>query len=859
MDRPLTISWRNVGLAVLVVCALLHASGVINLWPEPGLRQVALQVASVERRAEFPNYSAPIVLEARFERVQKFTIQFDGLAIDDIYDNFFQTDDDFGVRLELQQPNQLYLGVGNRIVLLDSKFELERWHRFRIHAEHNKLFTVEIDGNVVFSSDEPRTVFAEYRFRNVVLGTGFSEQRPLQGAIRNFVLHAEVVPVDHRYTALRAVIFFIVAGFAAMAFWPTLARPAILAQSVTRLFAALVLIGPLLLYQFLYTNAFYPITEGWFTQYASLIRLGHIPYTDFPLLLPPLYPLTIAAFQTLLGPALAPLHYLGIVVTCLIGIAVFALLRGGFSELVSAFAAAIATIYYQSGVAYIGYDFTQFVTLYLLLAGLSIAIYARRVAAGATDWRNQLLCFASGVAMACAVLTKHSNGGVCSIILVVASVVIMVRFGNWKVRLAELAWMIVGGLLPMSIVIGWLAYNGALSAFLENVFVDAAAAKGGGATIVANAFAPFLGGGTSLIKSIAPLALGVGIAAVAFLSSVIVGFLLFRHAGERYSLQSAMHRIRDLCAETRTDGASARFFVVIAGALCAIVLLAFLGNCAVCRSVESRGYAVTNLVVLTAVNVYIIGTVVALSLALVRRSPVAAYWFVVFSLGLGLTLGNGTSGGVDELASFLGLAIVVAALMWSGLSFTAPALLPASIALALAAVLVNAKFDNPYSWWGVSVGDVRKTECARAEGILAHLCVRQEDNEAISKIVALAREHSRPDQAIYVFPHVPIFYALADRLPFKGAVASWPDFMSDRTAVALASDLIKETPPVLIVADLPDFALTAHERLFRGGQEAGQRAIMRSISWLENSGQIVPAYFAANVSGIRIKVYIHKK
>ena len=52
-------------------------------------------------------------------------------------------------------------------------------------------------------------------------------------------------------------------------------------------FACLV---PLAIYQILYVNAFYPITEGWFSEYAHLIRTGAVPYRDFSLLLTPLYP-----------------------------------------------------------------------------------------------------------------------------------------------------------------------------------------------------------------------------------------------------------------------------------------------------------------------------------------------------------------------------------------------------------------------------------------------------------------------------------------------------------------------------------------------------------------------------------------
>ena len=125
---------------------------------------------------------------------------------------------------------------------------------------------------------------------------------------------------------------------------------------------------PTILYQTLYVNSFFPITEGWFSEYAYLIRIGMMPYSDFSLLLPPLYPLQIAAFQSVFGEGLLPLHYLGIVLTGLIGFVLFDILKQLFNGWISAISAAVTMIYYQSGNAFIGYDFTQFLTLYVLLA-----------------------------------------------------------------------------------------------------------------------------------------------------------------------------------------------------------------------------------------------------------------------------------------------------------------------------------------------------------------------------------------------------------------------------------------------------------------------------------------------------------
>ena len=90
---------------------------------------------------------------------------------------------------------------------------------------------------------------------------------------------------------------------------------------------ALLPLCPVLVYQISYMNSFYPITEGWFTAYGSLIRGGDVPYRDFLLPLPPFYPALIACIRSLFGESLVPLHWVGLVITGLIGLVLYALLR----------------------------------------------------------------------------------------------------------------------------------------------------------------------------------------------------------------------------------------------------------------------------------------------------------------------------------------------------------------------------------------------------------------------------------------------------------------------------------------------------------------------------------------------------
>jgi len=131
--------------------------------------------------------------------------------------------------------------------------------------------------------------------------------------------------------------------------------------------------------------------------------------------LPPLYPLHIAIIQTIFGDELFILRLVGIIVTAGIALALYECLKGTFHRWIAAFAAASAVIYYQSGNAYIGYDFTQFLTLYLLLGTALLLRYAAALFGGASQNRLRRLAAIAGVFFGFAVLINQSNAGVTSL------------------------------------------------------------------------------------------------------------------------------------------------------------------------------------------------------------------------------------------------------------------------------------------------------------------------------------------------------------------------------------------------------------------------------------------------------------
>jgi len=617
---------------------------------------------------------------------------------------------------------------------------------------------------------------------------------------------------------------------------------------------------PLALYQALYVNGFYPITEGWFSEYAHLIRSGLLPYRDFSLLLMPLYPVQLAGFQAIFGEGLFPLHVLGILVTCALGLALLDLLRNFFNPWTSAFAAAVGTIYYESGVAFLGYDFTQFLTLYLLLATVLLVRSIKPAAQGSGEIRELWLSGASGFFLACAVLIKQSNGGVAAAVLLLAGAVVATTLYRPRAALERIAALAGGFCLPLAALLAWLVATGSLHAFIADVFVSAYQAKGG---LNMFAWAQYYFSPAFFV----PTARQALLYLLALLGAMIALSMVFEaltaverppvRAGGRFDrtrLVAALRRIAGLSNEPVVRQALFASLIAL-GALCALIVVVGIGKCDGCWVYDWPGRIVRDSSIVWSVNFYVIGFAIGLVRLLISGRAGSARFFVVASLGVGLMFGNGTSAGLSEISTFLGVAILFAFLVERWLPYVLPALLPAAVALAFCLILIEKKFAAPYAWWFVATPAVRMTHCADAQGVLRGLCIPPRDYESIARIERAIEENSAPGEPIYVYPHMPIFYLMTNRRPFDNAVVSWFDFTSVQLADDLSRRLRMNPPSVIVMAEIPEVVIASHEHGFNGDRPLGQRKIIASIAALRASGAIRRVERIENLNSLTIDVY----
>ena len=132
-------------------------------------------------------------------------------------------------------------------------------------------------------------------------------------------------------------------------------------------------------FNLIFYDHYAPLPEGWFSVYADLIRKGQLPYRDIYFFLPPVFILFITAVQAVLGPEIIMLRLVGVLIILICTGALFKILHECFGPVAAFFAAVAGMIYYQTGIAHIGYDFFQVMNLAMLLACVCLLRFNRNL------------------------------------------------------------------------------------------------------------------------------------------------------------------------------------------------------------------------------------------------------------------------------------------------------------------------------------------------------------------------------------------------------------------------------------------------------------------------------------------------
>lgn len=573
-----------------------------------------------------------------------------------------------------------------------------------------------------------------------------------------------------------------------------------------------------LIYYNFYSNfRFLPITEGWFSSYATLVLNGKVPYRDFYLYLTPLYVWIIALIENIFGPSFFVLRIFGLFVVCGIALTLFNILKRIFTPSASFAGVTIAIIYYQSGNAHISYDFTQVLTLFAI-----VSIYFMILASDLINKKTKglititpqscfIYIFLSGFFASCSFLVKQSNGSFIYIGVLFSFFFLSYIAKSSKEKLKYSFFFLSGSILPVLILVLYLVYENAFDQFINQIFFNAIEAKGTLNKILLNwiygFFTPVLKNQlTEIGKYFIPI----------FVASHILFLIIKKYVPkkEKYSIKFN----REFCVLIL-------FFMLYI----TTIILAWTNASYFRESFFYFGKHLINYIIPCS----IVWTIIIISSLVMHllfsRTPKNPSTYILAIGTVGIIFGNGTSAGLSEISAFISLAWIIS---WLCNKNSLPYLgvtLALIVCLLLTTSLSYAKFDTPYSWWGVSEPDARKATFMVENKRLKNIYVSRESQLNFNQLISTLE--SSDGSTILSFPNIPMIYLLTERWPDSKAIITWFDFLNDFHAVEESERLISNPPDTIAYLELPEIAFKEHERLFRAGKPLGQRKILNIINY----------------------------
>ena len=587
-----------------------------------------------------------------------------------------------------------------------------------------------------------------------------------------------------------------------------------------RFFSAAAVIIILLGYSLLSNFSFLPLTEGWFSAYSHLVNNGKVPYKDFYLYLTPLYVWLISLITFIFGPSLFVLRVFGTLITLAIGLLLFRIFKFKFSPGASFVGAIIGTIYYQSGNAYISYDFTQVLTLFSLLsfnflldAEQTLKWFDRvRENQAAILSKTTSSLFLAGFFASCAFLTKQSNGAFIAVFTFLSCLYLacISNIGvNHKSRF--LLFFLCGGFLPLGLVITYLALNQALPQFIDQIFFNAISAKGNITKILSS----WIAGVFTSVLRIQLYEISKALLIVFISGNCIFWILKWSRVFRGY--YKIMQGYRD-----------AIVLVAFFSLFTTILFFAWQDNLYLRQHLYQPGRHLLNYLIPLSIGwVFIQISLAPISHAIPAYIKINKGTTILAICILGQLFGNGTSAGLSEISSFIAIGWITSWLCNRGSISLLGVWLAFYSCLLLSTTLIYNKFDHPYAWWGVSEPSTRDAHLHIDSPILKGLYISQDTVETFSSAINVVTP-STPG-SIFSFPNIPIFYLITNNWPESKALITWFDFLNDKDSIAESNRLKRDPPDTIIYLNLPEVAWKAHEKLFREGNPLGQREIQAWI------------------------------
>ena len=578
---------------------------------------------------------------------------------------------------------------------------------------------------------------------------------------------------------------FLILNFISSYFIKEAAIKSILGDQTVRYSVAglLTVIIPVIIYNLFLLRNFFPITEGWWSYIATLILDGKIPYKDFYLYLPPVYPYFISFFVKIFGIEIIKLRILGLIMQVLTAVILYLCLTKLFNPLAAAISALLSMfIYMTSFTAFMSYDYNQFVFFLALL--ITYVIIGQDFLKG----RDILTGLFAGFLTAVLIFTKQTTGIIIFISVYSGLLINRMHNRNNRLVLSYLIASITGSFL--FIIILW-NYN-LLHLFFQNVYVDASISKSGGNCFqILYMWIPriFRGNNKVLFFTL-----------IGILTALMIIIKLADYKDKKISLKNLYPA----------------FILIMLTTLLAILIPYLYRD--VHQIINSFYYGI---------NKSLAGISIAMIIPLMILLPIMTNRSKAFTIMLcfsfAMIMNSAASGAVITIGTIPAISLLVGLILERRNS-----LIIYGIFIFVTVIYMyggsSAQYKKPYAWGGYTCGDVRDTVPVGHEvKVLNGLKI---DKDIKLLLNQLTENKNFYGKTAFCFPNIPIFYIITNTKSITFAPFHWYDVASDEISKMDAERIFISNPEFIFWNSRDDNSdMIKHEKMFRNGKPCGQREI----------------------------------
>jgi hypothetical protein len=567
------------------------------------------------------------------------------------------------------------------------------------------------------------------------------------------------------------------------------------------------LVGLTLLFLLSFFNRFAGLRsgDGEYSGGMAFLR-GLMPYRDYFTTGPPLNVVKSALLLKAFGGTLIVSRAAGVLERLLIALVMLRWLVQLFRPW-HALVATVVTMVVSTGdptdpIASYNHD----AILFAMIAGLAAGL----VLEGGSRRRTILLAILSGASAALSLLTKQTVGLGAVVCVAVAGAILLAKTDGVRRAGIFFAGYAAGCAMPLAATALWLWRTHVLHAFIQMLFVTGPKAKAGHAS-------------DFLIREMM-----VALINWKRVIAAVIGLALSWQAIRR-GLKAKDPRVASWRAQVIWVAAGV---AIIGGAeLLQHSPLPVLRNFSKCSTYY----------VLAGLTIWLASQMVWFFRSGITRRQAEAILFAAVAWSIAVTLS--LSWPAFEPMTLPGLGFLLAATLdgvrdrfrW----------FPLLIMAAMIFLQVREKLAGPFGFGHQNEAAVRFANTASVEPQLRGMRLPAPMVQFLDDTTSLVATQTRPGDTIFTYPEMGLLYPLTGRQPPTWAGSHNIDVINDAFAHEEAERLTRARPAVIIYCRLPEAALEADEREWRGGRRSGQRDIIAAVEGLVAGYRLAGTYDVA--------------